>query len=279
MKGQADAGSYAVIGNPVRHSLSPRIHAEFASQLGIPYAYGLLEPEVADFEDAARKFFEGGGRGLNVTVPFKERAVAFADDPTAAARAANSANTLRLDQSGRIAACTTDGPGLLAALAKRRGWNLEDASILILGAGGAAASILGSLLAHGRGPIFVANRDARRARRLCERFAAAGGRLQECDLAAAALADLGAECVLNATGAGLAGRLRAAAEASLSRARFACDLAYGGRARAFLELAAEHKVENLSDGLGMLIEQAALSCAFWHQAMPDTGRLYEILEE
>ena len=127
----------------------------------------------------------------------------------------------------------------------------------------------------------MANRDRRRARRLCERFAAhaGAGRLQECELAAAALADLGAECVLNATGAGADGRLRQAAGAALRAARFACDLAYGRRAQAFLELAAEHRVENLSDGLGMLIEQAALSCAFWHRVMPDTGRLYEMLEE
>ena len=278
--GSPAAGSYAVIGNPSRHSLSPRIHAEFAAQLGVPYSYGLLEPELPDFENEARRFFAGGGRGLNVTVPFKQRAVALADDPSAAARAADSANTLRLDRSGRISACTTDGPGLLAALVRRRGWSLDEASILILGSGGAAASVLGSLLGHGSGPVFVANRSAERARQLCARFSGHAGaaRLQERELSEDALAELGAECVINATSAGLAGQLPAAARAALRRARFACDLAYGRHAQPFLELASECGVENTSDGLGMLIEQAALSCAFWHQAMPDTGRLYEMLE-
>ena len=281
MKHNDSCGNYALIGNPVGHSLSPRIHEQFAKQLDIPYSYTLLEPALADFESCARDFFESGGSGLNVTVPFKQQAVAFADDPSAAAAAAQSANTLRLDKSGRIAACTTDGPGLLAALVRRRGWDLAEASILVLGAGGAAASVLGALLEHGRGPIFIANRNRDRAVQLCERFADRDDcdRLHDCQLSEQELTAVGAECVINATSAGLAGSLPPAARAGLQSARFACDLAYGRQARPFLDLAGECKVENLSDGLGMLIEQAALACAFWHQAMPDTEVLYQMLGE
>src|SRR5258708_11428300 len=167
---------YVVIGNPVSHSLSPAIHAHFARQTGEPLEYATLEAPRDDFASAARRFFEGGGAGANVTLPFKVDALRFAAQASDRAAAAGAANFLAR-RDGRIEADNTDGVGLLADLTRNLGLRLAGSRILLLGAGGAARGVIAPLLAASPARLVIANRTPARAAELAQRFAS-GGRLE-----------------------------------------------------------------------------------------------------
>ena len=150
---------YAVAGNPVAHSRSPFIHAAFARQTGQDILYSRMLVPLGDFALAARAFFSGGGKGLNVTVPFKREAHALADALTERAAAAVAVNTLALQEDGRVLGDNTDGAGLVRDLRANLGWDIAGARILLLGAGGAAQGVLGPLLAEDPAAIVIANRN------------------------------------------------------------------------------------------------------------------------
>lgn len=272
---------YAVAGSPVRHSLSPRIHTLFAQQTGVPLEYGLLEPDNDDFESAAGSFFSDGGSGLSVTSPYKARALNLAYELSAEARAAGAANTLARARDGRISACNTDGPGLVIDLRKRLGYEVEGGGVLVLGAGGAAAGILGAILLAKPRSVAIANRTLRRAEALAGRFA---GRAEECgvQLRAVGLSDLDTGCghnlVVQATSAPAGGDLPLDTEI-LAAADIVYDLRYGERAEPFLRAAKRAGAARTADGLGMLVEQAALSFAYWERVKPATEPVYEALRE
>ena len=164
---------YVVIGNPVAHSLSPRIHALFASQLGESLEYSTLDAPREDFASTARAFFDGGGRGANVTLPFKIDALRFASKASDRARLAGAANFLA-SRSGAIEADNTDGAGLVADLAKNLRTAISGSRVLILGAGGAARGVIAPLLAQRPARLVIANRSAARARDLAANFASLG---------------------------------------------------------------------------------------------------------
>jgi len=272
---------YAVFGNPVAHSLSPAIHAAFARQTGQDLAYEAILAPRDGFAAALRAFAAAGGRGANVTLPFKEEAWRLADARSARAEAARAVNTLRFDAAG-LFGDNTDGAGLIADLCRNLGFDLSGRSVLLLGAGGAARGALLPLLDQSPARLAIANRNAQRAAVLAAEFSArlpAKGRVR---LDACGLDALGAEAfdlVIDATSAGLAGAPPVLPGGLFSRDSLAYAMIYGQPAEAFLAFARAHGAARCADGLGMLVEQAAESFHLWRGVRPETASVIERLRE
>lgn len=265
---------YAVIGNPIAHSRSPAIHAQFAAQTGQAIEYGRLLAPLDGFAEAVERFRAGGGSGLNVTVPFKLEAAGIADRLTARAQAAGAVNTLRFDDDGCLGD-NTDGVGLLRDVQTRCGLPLTDARVLLLGAGGAARGALRPLLDAGVAQLLVANRTAPTAQALVAAFD--DPRLAACGLDAPQLRNERFEVIVNATSAGLADAAPSLPEPLLASARLAYDMVYGAQPTAFMRAARNAGCAQVSDGLGMLVEQAAESFFVWRGVYPDTAPVYAAL--
>jgi len=261
------ARRFAVYGNPIKHSKSPLIHASFAAQFGHRVEYRAVRVEIGDFARAARAFFESGGAGLNVTVPFKAEAFALAAHPSERARRAGAANTLSTDGNGELVADNTDGLGLVRDMVINLGWTVQGARVLVLGAGGAARGVLEPLLREHPHSLYVANRSADKARALVQEFVGLG------TLGGGGFEDLHGrqfDLVINATSAGLSGEMPALPASILSERSCCYDMVYGAEPTLFMRWAAQHAVWAVSDGLGMLVEQAAESYFRWHRARPET---------
>ncbi|MBV8034631.1 shikimate dehydrogenase [Roseateles sp.] len=257
---------YAVVGNPVEHSRSPAIHAMFAAQTGQDLTYERLLAPLDGFEATLRRFAAAGARGCNVTVPFKFDAFALATSRSARAERAGAANALRFDADGWVAD-NTDGAGLVNDIQRNAGRPLAGLQLLLVGAGGAAAGVLGSLIAAGPARITVVNRTLDKALALVAGHADLG-----VPLAAATLADAPAaqDVVVNATSTSLAGAASPVGAQVLKPGALALDMMYGPKAQGFLDWAAAHGGEP-RDGLGMLVEQAAEAFFFWRGVRPDTA--------
>lgn len=256
---------YLVIGNPVAHSLSPEIHARFARATGEAISYERLLVEPGDFARAAGEFFSGGGRGANVTLPFKVDAFEFAQDRTARADEAGAVNTLAM-QGDRVLGDNTDGAGLVRDLVDNLRLELRGARILLLGAGGAARGVIAPLLALSPALLVVANRTAGKALDLARRFRDAG------PVEGAALDSPGQafDLVVNATATSTRGEALALPRRVFAPGATAYDMAYADAARPFLE-SARASGARTSDGLGMLVEQAAESFRLWRGKSPATA--------
>jgi shikimate dehydrogenase len=257
------AERYAVIGNPVAHSKSPWIHAEFARACGQDIEYGRIEAPRDAFERTVDEFRAAGGRGLNVTLPFKERAFLYCKDSvTDRARVAQAVNTLAFEGE-RVRGDNTDGAGLLRDLTVNLRREIAGRRVLLMGAGGAAQGVLGPLLAAKPARLVIANRTAGKARALAARFAGcAGGGYGEIEKEQF-------DVLINATSAGLAGEAPPLAERQFAPDALAYDLVYG-RDTPFLARARACQAE-AHDGLGMLVEQAAESFLLWRGLRPETG--------
>jgi shikimate dehydrogenase len=257
---------YVVIGNPVSHSLSPAIHARFAAQTAEALEYAPLLVPLGEFEREARRFFDAGGAGANVTLPFKVDAFRIAQRTSERARVAGAANFLAR-RDGVIEADNTDGAGLVADLVGNLGIPLRGKRILLLGAGGAARGVLAPLLAQQPARLVIANRTLSRARHLASMFASQGA------VEASALHSIpetGYDLVVNATSTSTHAEALELPEHVLGEQVFAYDMAYGAAARAFLARARARGART-SDGLGMLVEQAAESFRLWRGRTPDTA--------
>lgn len=257
---------YAVIGNPVSHSLSPAIHARFAAETGDSIEYAPLWAPIDDFAGTAEHFFASGARGANVTLPFKLDAFRFAARASERAALAGAANFLAI-RTGVIEADNTDGVGLIADLEQNLGIQLDGKRILLVGAGGASRGVLAALLATGPRRLVLANRTLARARELASRFAAIGA------IDAVGLEDIPHEAfdlVLNATSTSTRGVALALPAHVFMPGTIAYDLSYGAAARPFLEHARALGAKT-SDGLGMLVEQAAESFRLWRGPRPATA--------
>lgn len=270
---------FAVIGNPVEHSRSPMIHEHFARQFGIDLTYEKVWAPIDGFEPIVREFIKRGGRGMNVTVPFKIEAFDLADEHSARAERAMAANTLVFprEEGGPIRADNTDGTGLVNDLAFH-GTKLPGKRVLILGAGGATRGVLAPLLGQSPAEIMIANRNPERAYGLVEEFADVAG---DCVLSGCPLAAIEAtpfDLIINATPASLARQLPPLPDAIIGKGTTAYDMAYGAEPTVFMEWAAERGA-NAHDGLGMLVEQAAESFLVWHGQRPDTASVREALRE
>jgi shikimate dehydrogenase len=264
---------YAVAGNPVEHSRSPAIHQQFAQQTGQAVDYGRLLCPLDGFKATLQTFADSGARGCNVTVPFKFEAFEIAACHTPRAELAQAANTLRFDTAaeGGWLADNTDGVGLVRDITVNAGVALSGQRVLLLGAGGASAGVLGPLLETRPAEVVVANRSLDKAQALVERHAdwAAehGVRLTMRSLDNAGQAY---DVFINGTAASLSGGGVPVGPGVLRPGTLALDMMYGPAAQPFLEWAQRyHAVPR--DGLGMLVEQAAESFALWRGTRPDTA--------
>ena len=259
---------YVVAGNPVEHSQSPFIHAEFARQTGQTMEYGRLLCPLGGFAGAVRALAESGAKGCNITVPFKFDAFREGRRPTARAKLAQAANVLRFDAEGWLAD-NTDGAGLIADIERNAGVALAGRRVLLIGAGGAAAGVLGPLLAAQPRALVVANRTVEKAQALAERHAAVAG---DTALRASTLGDcgIGFDIILNASASSLHGTAVPVPPAVLAPGALALDMMYGAAAQPFLAWAARHGAHG-RDGLGMLVEQAAAAFELWRGVRPDTA--------
>jgi len=254
---------YAVIGHHISYSRSPRIHQMFAQQCGHTLEYGLIDVAPAQFPATARAFLEGGGRGLNVTVPYKQAAMVLASELSERAQRAGALNTLAVRAAG-VFGDNTDGAGLVRDLAVNLGIALRGARILMLGAGGAARGILAPLLACAPAALVICNRNAARAQQFASEFAELGPVRAEAG---------GAEpydLILNATAASAAAELPAMPVQCVGPKTVCYDLVYRDAATAFVQWARSQGAARAVMGMGMLVEQAAESFLLWRGVRPDT---------
>lgn len=269
---------FAVIGNPIAHSRSPEIHGQFAAQFGIAMDYQRLLAPLDDFPAVAAGFFDQGGLGCNVTVPFKTQAAAWVDTLDPSAADAEAVNTITVSATG-TRGFNTDGIGLVADLQQNLGLPLAGMEVLMLGAGGAAAGVIGPLLAAGAAQVTIANRTPANAERLAARFLS----IRVCTFE-----DLTGpyDLVINATSIGLSEPAKNfqkqsfsdLLEGSVVRGAHCYDMLYGPAA-GFCEFAGSAGARSSSDGLGMLVEQAAAAFTLWLGERPDTGPVIHALRE
>jgi len=271
--------SYAVIGNPVAHSKSPQIHAAFATQTSQDIIYKAIFCEVGAFAVAVAQFREGGGKGMNVTLPFKHEASQLANWRSVRAQSAGAANTLTFDAQG-ITADNTDGVGLVRDITENLRVSLRGKSILLMGAGGASYGVAGPLLEEAPRALVVANRTVSKATALVKHVAPNAAR---CVLSASSYAALkerseGFDVVINATSAGLSGGMPELADGLFAAGALAYDMVYGGVTpfMAFAQAQGAPGV-HIADGLGMLVEQAAESFYIWRRVRPHTAPVIALL--
>ena len=258
---------YAVIGHPVAHSRSPQIHAYFANQTEQDISYERLLAPLDGFSEVVHEFVRCGGRGMNVTVPFKREAFFLADQVTERARVAGAVNTLTVTD-GMLHGDNTDGVGLVVDITHNLHQSLKGGNILMLGAGGAAHGVMGPLLELCPSMIVVANRTLDKAHELAQNFSSRG------DVRACSFSDLDRvfDWVVNATSASVHGEILPIPEIIFSEHTLAYDMMYGAEDTLFM-CAARQQGAVVCDGMGMLIEQAAESFFVWRGIRPDTASI------
>lgn len=265
---------YAVMGSPVAHSRSPRIHALFAHQFGHKLEYTAIQVDPGGFTQAVDQFRAGGGKGLNITVPFKPEAFRLADHLSDRARIAHAVNTLRFEPDGKLFGDNTDGAGLVHDLEKNLHVTIKDKRILVLGAGGAVRGVLHPLLHRHPALIVIANRTVAKAKELAEEFAQFG------EVESSGFEQLKGkhfDLVINGTAASLKGEIPPLPVNLFSRDALAYDMMYGEKSRPFIDWALLHGAARAVDGLGMLVEQAAESYFIWRGVRPETKSVIEKL--
>lgn len=256
----------AVIGDPVAHSLSPRIHAAFAAQTGLALDYQALAVTPEALAERVASLFAEGWRGCNVTLPHKAAVAALCRARHPRAEQAGAVNTLIRGEDGWIGD-NTDGLGFMADLA-RLGIAIHGRRVLVVGAGGAARGLLGPLLAASPAQLVVSNRNPWKPEALAEAFAPLGRVLPRTHLA---LKGDRYDLLINATSAGHDGSLPRLPPGLLAAGAVAYDLSYGAAHRPFADWARHNGASAVHDGLGMLVEQAAESFLRWHGQRPQTG--------
>jgi shikimate dehydrogenase len=265
---------YAVMGNPVGHSLSPRIHALFAAETGEPIRYTAELVPVRGFAAAVQAFVAAGGRGLNLTLPFKQEAFRLSTHVSGRARVAGAVNTLWWSADGAYHGDNTDGIGLVRDLIGNQGVRIAGLRVLVLGAGGAVRGVLGPILEQGPAAVVVANRTASKALALGRDFQGLAA-VDACGLAD--LAGRSFDLILNGTSASLAGQLPPLPDGVLSPGGCCYDLAYAPGPTPFVAWAQARGARLAVDGLGMLVEQAAESFLIWRGLRPLTKPVLEAL--
>jgi shikimate dehydrogenase len=263
---------YALMGNPVAHSLSPAIHQAFAKQTGQFLQYRAILVEQGQFPAMVRKFFDEGGKGLNVTVPFKEEAWTLARECFGDTEIAGAVNTLLLNARGELQGYNTDGIGLIRDIRQNLASSLHGKDVLILGAGGASRGILLPILRESPASLTIANRTIARAQALVSTFGDYG------KISAIGLDQLEGcqpDWLINATSTSLP-----ALPAGILRPEAVCyDLMYSKQLTPFCRWAVQSGAAFTVDGLGMLVEQAAEAFYIWHGIRPDTSLVIQELRE
>ncbi|MBU1190899.1 MAG: shikimate dehydrogenase [Gammaproteobacteria bacterium] len=273
---QTTLDRYAVMGNPIGHSKSPQIHTQFATQTNQSLIYQALLVELGDFPAAVAAFHAAGGKGLNITVPFKQEAWQLAQIRTPRAERAGAVNTLWWNESGQLSGDTTDGVGLVHDLRNNHGLSLAGQRILLLGAGGAARGVVESLLAEQPHELVIANRTATKATELAALFHPLGP-VSSCDFDALDTRQF--DLVINATAAGLSGTVPPIPSTVFANKAWAYDMMYATEPTAFVRWALQAGAAQARDGLGMLVEQAAEAFWIWRGVRPATGPVIELLRK
>lgn len=264
---------YAVIGNPVAHSKSPQIHAEFARQTGQDMTYERLLAPTDGFIATVEAFHSLGGRGVNVTLPFKGEAFGYATRLSERARAAQAVNTLKFEGTA-IFGDNTDGTGLVNDVTRNLGCAITGRRVLLLGAGGAARGVITPLLEQQPARLVLANRTLGKAQGLAHNF---GGSLEAATYAALAGGQF--DLVINATSASLTGALPPLPRGVFAQGALAYDMMYGKGETPFLAFARVEGAATLADGFGMLVEQAAESFFIWRGVRPHTAPALKLLRQ
>ncbi|MGD8925246.1 MAG: shikimate dehydrogenase [Thioalkalispiraceae bacterium] len=264
---------YAVMGNPINHSKSPMIHTMFAQQTNQSIEYTAIHVDLGGFAQAVGNFRASGGKGLNITVPFKEEAWALATDRSERAERAGAVNTLKFIDE-RILGDNTDGVGLVTDLVVNHQYELIGKRLLLLGAGGAARGVLAPLADQAPAEIIVGNRTPDRAVALAKHFSDMG-KISGCGFPA--LQGQQFDIVINATAASLQGEVPPLPNDLLNDNAFCYDMMYGAQPTAFMNWATNHGAAKISDGLGMLVEQAAESFFIWRGVRPETQAVIQAI--
>ena len=258
---------FAVIGSPIDHSLSPKIHSIFAKELGIEITYEAIKVEPMHFDTSVNRLFDEGYAGLNVTLPLKELAFNYADELTDDSNLSGSVNTL-WKEGGTIHGDSTDGRGLVRDLQEKK-INLKNKEIVILGAGGAAKAIIPSLLREDPKRISIGNRTLVKAEQLVESFSSSKNKMNLFEMSENL--NFKPDIIVNSTSAGIKNENIELPRDLLSKDIYVYDLSYSQEDTPFLELVKSRGIENYHDGLGMLIHQAALSFKIWNNQIPNTS--------
>ncbi len=272
---------YAVIGNPIGHSKSPQIHYIFAQQTGEDMMYEALLSPVDEFKQTVDAFRKSGGRGLNVTVPFKQEAYELADELSDYAKKAGAVNTLVFREDGTIYGTNTDGIGLVRDLVENHHSLIQGKRILVLGAGGAVRGVMQPLLMQLPAKIFIANRTPERAIALAsDMLDLAEQDSFHCELSGGGFSDIEGEydLIINGTAASLQGIMPPIPTSCLASDVHCYDMMYGGRPTAFEFWCEDQGAAKVMNGLGMLVEQAAESFSIWRTKMPDTKPVLEAMQ-
>jgi shikimate dehydrogenase len=259
---------YAVIGNPIAHSKSPDIHARFAAQTQQHLVYERLLAPLDEFAETIQTFVREGGKGLNVTVPFKLEAYALATKLTQRAKAAGAVNTLQFNNN-EILGDNTDGVGLVQDIVKNAGFTIAGKSVLLLGAGGAARGVILPLLAQEPARMVLANRTQSKADELALQFAESG----HIEVSTFAALNKPFDIVINATAASLSADVPSISPLVFAAHTLAYDMMYGKEPTVFMQFASDHGAQ-VRDGLGMLVEQAAESFYLWRNVRPETAAVF-----
>ncbi|AWH88487.1 shikimate dehydrogenase [Limnobaculum parvum] len=255
---------FAVFGNPIAHSKSPRIHYLFAKGCRIDLHYDTQLASLDGFEHEIRTFFANGAKGANITLPFKERAYAICDELTERAASAGAVNTIKRLDDGRLMGDNTDGIGLLSDL-QLLSMIKSGARVLLIGAGGAARGVILPLLSYGC-ELVITNRTDAKAETLATLFSAFGNISSK---TSSALAEERFDLIVNATSTGISGDIPSISPSLISTDTACYDMFYQASLTPFLKWAVEHGANKHADGLGMLVGQAAHAFSLWHGVMPE----------
>ena len=262
---------YAVIGNPVHHSISPIIHAQFSQEFGLEISYEKILSPIDEFQGTVKKFIDSDGQGFNITLPFKIQAHNLSKALTPNAKAAGAVNSIKIDNNILIGE-NTDGDGLVNDFSNNLNQSLKGKEILIIGAGGATQGILKPILDCNPEKILLANRTKEKSLKLASKFLQYG---KVCGFGLDQIKSKPVDIVINATSASIDGNIPNIPKGVVEGA-LCYDLMYG-KETPFMNWANENSARKVSDGLGMLVEQAALSFSFWLGKNPQTKPVIELV--
>ena len=264
---------YRVIGNPIKQSKSPSIHMAFSKATAEPINYEIQEAQDHNFEQIVEAFFAANGKGLNITMPFKQRAYAMAQVKSLAAQKAEAANTLYLNEQGQLVADTTDGVGLVRDICTNLGGELKGKKVLVLGAGGAVRGVLQPMLAQLPASLVVSNRTHSKALSLAQGFQDLGPiEALEMDKLQGPF-----DWIINGTAASLSGDLPPLPKGLVNQNTRCYDMMYSANTTVFNRWALDQGAAKADDGLGMLVEQAAESFSIWRGILPPTHDVLKAL--
>lgn len=269
---------YAVFGNPIAHSKSPQLQMQFAKQTGEAIEYTAQLVDENQFIDAANTFFNEGGKGLNVTVPFKEDAFNYAQTLTPRAQLAGAVNTLINTSNKQIVGDNTDGAGIVDDIKNNLNWAIKNKNLLIVGAGGAVRGVLEPLIQEQPASITIVNRTESKAQTLCELFSPLFQHIHASSFDT--LKNHSAfDLIINGTSASLSGELPPLTASVINQNTACYDMMYGAEKTPFLMWAEQQGAKKIADGLGMLVCQGAESFLQWRGVKPDTAPVIQAVRE